>query len=202
MLDATTHARLAAILPPEALLTSSEATRPYECDGLSVYRAQPAAVALPENEEQVVAILRACHAAGIPVVPRPAGEARPGGAERERDPVPAREREERLDLLDRAHARDHLRGLSCQVNLAWLITNAPTDLRFTKKADRNSYENRRQKEEGKKEIKTLVVGIITHGKKKKFAKRDEYRLNLTSFANPTLFKREYIKAFCLPSSAF
>ncbi len=80
MLDSITCARLAAILPAEALLTSAEATRPYECDGLSVYRTQPAAVALPETEAQVVAILRTCHTANIPVVARGAGTSLSGGA--------------------------------------------------------------------------------------------------------------------------
>jgi glycolate oxidase len=80
MLDPATHARLAAILPAEALLTTPEATRPYECDGLSVYRAQPAAVALPETEAQLVAVLKQCHAAGIPVVARGAGTSLSGGA--------------------------------------------------------------------------------------------------------------------------
>ena len=41
-----------------ALLTAAEDTRPYECDGLTAsYRELPAAVAIPEDEAQVVAIL-------------------------------------------------------------------------------------------------------------------------------------------------
>ena len=80
MLDPVVHARLASILPGEALLTSAEATRPYECDGLSAYRTLPAAVALPENEAQVVATLRTCSGAGIPVVARGAGTSLSGGA--------------------------------------------------------------------------------------------------------------------------
>jgi glycolate oxidase len=80
MLDSTVHAQLAAILPPAALLVSAEDTKPYECDGLTLYRAQPAAVALPENEAQIVAVLKACHAARIPVVARGAGTSLSGGA--------------------------------------------------------------------------------------------------------------------------
>ncbi|HZQ62654.1 MAG TPA: FAD-binding protein, partial [Casimicrobiaceae bacterium] len=80
MLDPSVHARLAAILPGESLLTQAEATRPYECDGLSAYRTQPAAVALPENEEQVAALLRVCHACHVPVVARGAGTSLSGGA--------------------------------------------------------------------------------------------------------------------------
>jgi glycolate oxidase len=80
MLDAAVQARLASILPPHALLTAGEDTKPYECDGLTLYRAQPAAVALPETEAQVVAILKACHAARVPVVARGAGTGLSGGA--------------------------------------------------------------------------------------------------------------------------
>ncbi len=80
MLDPAFSSRLAAILPPEAWLTADEDTRPYECDGLTLYRARPAGVALPENEAQVVAILRQCHQARIPVVARGAGTGLSGGA--------------------------------------------------------------------------------------------------------------------------
>src|SRR5690349_14033499 len=80
MLDSTVQAQLAAILPPAALLLSAEETKPYECDGLTLYRAQPAAVVLPDNEAQVVAILKACHEARIPVVARGAGTSLSGGA--------------------------------------------------------------------------------------------------------------------------
>ena len=55
MLDPVVHADLAAILPASALLTAAEDTRPYECDGLTMFREVPAAVALPENESQVAA---------------------------------------------------------------------------------------------------------------------------------------------------
>ncbi|MEO8344214.1 MAG: FAD-linked oxidase C-terminal domain-containing protein [Betaproteobacteria bacterium] len=80
MLDQLVHAQFAAILPPAALLTSAEDTRPYECDGLTLFREQPAAVLLPENEVQVIAILKACCEARIPVVARGAGTSLSGGA--------------------------------------------------------------------------------------------------------------------------
>ena len=80
MLDPLVHDRLAAILPPSALLTAAEDTHPYECDGLTIYRQRPAAVALPENEAQVVAILKRCHEARVPVVARGAGTGLSGGA--------------------------------------------------------------------------------------------------------------------------
>ena len=80
MLDPTFTSALSAIVPREALLTEPEDTRPYECDGLTLYREQPGAVVLPGNEAQVVAILKLCHAARVPVVARGAGTSLSGGA--------------------------------------------------------------------------------------------------------------------------
>lgn len=54
--------------------------RPFECDGLAVYRALPLMVALPENTGQVRKILQACHQLGVPVVTRGAGTGLSGGA--------------------------------------------------------------------------------------------------------------------------
>jgi len=72
-------AALAAALPADALLTAPELLGPYECDGLSMYRQPPLAVALPHTAEQVQAVLRTCHAAGVPVIPRGAGTGLAGG---------------------------------------------------------------------------------------------------------------------------
>jgi glycolate oxidase len=80
MLEPALQAQLAALLPATGLLTVAEDTKPYECDGLTLYREQPAAVALPETEGQVVEILRFCHAARLPVVARGAGTSLSGGA--------------------------------------------------------------------------------------------------------------------------
>jgi glycolate oxidase len=73
-------APLRALLPAHCLLTELEDTRPFECDGLTLIRQQPAVVALPETHEQLVALLRHCHALGIPVVPRGAGTGLAGSA--------------------------------------------------------------------------------------------------------------------------
>ncbi|MDD2926392.1 FAD-linked oxidase C-terminal domain-containing protein [Rhodoferax sp.] len=67
-------------LPGHALLWTPEDTTPYECDGLSAYRQRPLVVALPENETQVQAVLRICHALQVPVVARGAGTGLSGGA--------------------------------------------------------------------------------------------------------------------------
>ncbi len=87
MLDNAVANHLASILPPSALLTAEEDTRPYECDGLTLYRERPAAVALPETEAQVVAILKRCYEARVPVVARGAGTSLSGGALPHRDGV-------------------------------------------------------------------------------------------------------------------
>ncbi|MBS1161621.1 MAG: FAD-binding protein [Proteobacteria bacterium] len=72
--------RLQAILPAHCLLLDDEELRPYECDGLTAFRELPLAVCLPENETQVVAILRTCYQLGVPVVARGAGTGLSGGA--------------------------------------------------------------------------------------------------------------------------
>ena len=69
-----------AQLPELSMLVSEEDVRPYECDGLSCYRAQPGAVLLPKNEAEVVAALRLCGSSGVPVVARGAGTGLSGGA--------------------------------------------------------------------------------------------------------------------------
>jgi len=72
--------RLKALLPPHALLFRDEDVRPYECDALSAFRQMPMVVALPETEEQVVGILKACHELEVPIVARGAGTSLSGGS--------------------------------------------------------------------------------------------------------------------------
>ncbi|MEZ5646361.1 MAG: FAD-linked oxidase C-terminal domain-containing protein [Burkholderiaceae bacterium] len=71
---------LQAVVPGHTLLWQTEDTVPYECDGLTAYRERPLVVALPETEAQVAAVLKACHALGVPVVARGAGTGLSGGA--------------------------------------------------------------------------------------------------------------------------
>jgi glycolate oxidase len=73
-------AALAKVLPADCLLWHAEETTPYECDGLTAYRQRPLVVALPESEAQVQAVLKTCHALGVPVVARGAGTGLSGGA--------------------------------------------------------------------------------------------------------------------------
>ncbi len=71
---------LRAFLPREAVLHHDDELRPYECDGLSAYRAVPLMVVLPETTDQVQRILRLCSERKIPVVARGAGTGLSGGA--------------------------------------------------------------------------------------------------------------------------
>jgi len=73
-------AALKAVLPPHCVLFDEEDTRPYECDGLAAYRQLPMVVVLPENEAQVVDILKTCHGLAVQIVPRGAGTGLSGGA--------------------------------------------------------------------------------------------------------------------------
>lgn len=67
-------------LPEHCILTRTDQTSVYECDGLSLYKQLPPIVVLPENEAQVIAVLKACKQYKIPVVPRGAGTGLSGGA--------------------------------------------------------------------------------------------------------------------------
>ena len=79
--DAKNLAReLRRIVPDNAVLEDQEDLRPYECDGLSAYRALPLVVVLPETIEQVQEIMRLCHRMKVPVVARGAGTGLSGGA--------------------------------------------------------------------------------------------------------------------------
>lgn len=73
-------AKLRAFLPTEAVLTTNEALRPYECDGLSAYRQLPMLAVLPSTVEQVQSIMRLARETNTKVVARGAGTGLSGGA--------------------------------------------------------------------------------------------------------------------------
>jgi glycolate oxidase len=78
-LDELLHA-LRVVLPEHCILARAEQKRPYECDGLSLYRRVPMVVVLPETEAQVQGVLRAARRLNVPVVTRGAGTGLSGGA--------------------------------------------------------------------------------------------------------------------------
>ncbi|RJS92674.1 FAD-linked oxidase C-terminal domain-containing protein [Salinisphaera sp. Q1T1-3] len=77
---ATLVAALTAALPHDIVLTDEESLRPFECDGLSAYRALPMIAVLPATVAQVQTVMRICHAHDTPVVARGAGTGLSGGA--------------------------------------------------------------------------------------------------------------------------
>ena len=79
-LAAALRASLATLLPADALRVEAEELAAYECDGLTAYRRRPLAVAIPADDAEVAAVLRACAALGVPVVARGAGTGLSGGA--------------------------------------------------------------------------------------------------------------------------
>ena len=71
---------LRRLLPGECILAEEAELAPYECDGLTAFRQRPMVVVIPHTVEQVQAVMRVCHAAGVPVVARGAGTGLSGGA--------------------------------------------------------------------------------------------------------------------------
>jgi len=63
-----------------ALITSREELRTYECDGLTNFRVVPLAVVLPSSAEQVQAIVRLCAQEHVAFVARGSGTGLSGGA--------------------------------------------------------------------------------------------------------------------------
>ncbi len=72
--------KLGQILPRDAVISDPAETRAYECDALTAYRCPPLAAVLPATTQEVAAVLKLCHAEGVPVVPRGAGTSLAGGA--------------------------------------------------------------------------------------------------------------------------
>ena len=71
---------LKSLLPAESVLYDREDLRPFECDGLSVYRQLPMVVVLPDTIEEVQKVVRLCREHNVPVVARGAGTGLSGGA--------------------------------------------------------------------------------------------------------------------------
>ena len=80
VLAAVLEKQLRQFLTAESVLSREAERRPYECDGLSVYRELPLLVVLPETVEQVQRVLRICAEHQVPVVARGAGTGLSGGA--------------------------------------------------------------------------------------------------------------------------
>ena len=73
-------ARLVALLPPGRVLVQPSALAAYESDGLTAFRTQPLAVAVPETQDEVIALVRFCHDEKLPFVARGSGTSLSGGS--------------------------------------------------------------------------------------------------------------------------
>src|SRR5690349_2595556 len=71
--------RLNAIVGPDNILTSASELVVYECDGYTIEKNRPDVVVFPASNQQVVEIVKACNAAGVPFLPRGAGTSLAGG---------------------------------------------------------------------------------------------------------------------------
>jgi glycolate dehydrogenase FAD-linked subunit len=71
---------LRRICGDEHVVTERHSLRTYESDGLLQYSAVPRAAVLPGSGDEVAAVVRACHSAGVPWVARGSGSGLSGGA--------------------------------------------------------------------------------------------------------------------------
>ena len=71
---------LKGMFPGNQLLTSKAELISYESDGLTVFKALPRAVVLPEHQSEVIDIVRLCHRYSVPFVPRGSGTSLSGGS--------------------------------------------------------------------------------------------------------------------------
>jgi glycolate oxidase len=71
---------LAGVFPPDRLLTERAQLIPYESDALTVFRALPRAVVLPESQAEVIETVRLCHSDSVPFVARGSGTSLSGGS--------------------------------------------------------------------------------------------------------------------------
>jgi glycolate oxidase len=78
--DRSLIARLRAACGDEHVLTHAHRLRTYQSDGLLHLSGTPKAAVLPASTEEVAAVLRACHEAGVPWVARGSGSGLSGGA--------------------------------------------------------------------------------------------------------------------------
>lgn len=77
MLNNALISALQKVYPPERLLQRAVQLAPYESDALTAFRARPAAVVLPESQEEVIETVKLCHQFDVPFVHGLAGQVSP-----------------------------------------------------------------------------------------------------------------------------
>jgi glycolate oxidase len=73
-------AALAQVFPSERLLVKPAQLTPYESDALTAYRSRPAAVVIPETQDDVVQTVRLCALYQVPFVARGSGTSLSGAS--------------------------------------------------------------------------------------------------------------------------
>lgn len=102
-------AGLTRILPPNRLMTAPADRAPYEGDWRGLYRSPALAIAMPQSTAEVQAIVTACAAAGVAIVPQGGNTGLVGGAV----PMPGLERPQivlSLRRMDAIRALDRTSG--------------------------------------------------------------------------------------------
>jgi glycolate dehydrogenase FAD-linked subunit len=74
------RAAVGELLPDDSVISELAQLRTYECDALTGHRAIPELVVLVRSADDVQAVVRLCHAHGVPFVARGAGTGLSGGA--------------------------------------------------------------------------------------------------------------------------
>ena len=72
--------KLKTLLRPEQLLLRAEQLSAYQSDGLTAFHQAPLGVAVPETTDEVIALVRFCHAEKLPFVARGSGTSLSGGS--------------------------------------------------------------------------------------------------------------------------
>jgi glycolate oxidase len=73
-------AKLREFMGEQNVVSAAESKRPFECDGLSVYKQLPGLVVMPSSTQEVQKIMQLCYRQRVPVVARGAGTGLSGGA--------------------------------------------------------------------------------------------------------------------------
>ena len=72
--------RLSALLPAGRVMSGPAELAAYESDGLTAFQTRPLAVVMPETADEVIAVVRFCHAEKLPFVARGSGTSLSGGS--------------------------------------------------------------------------------------------------------------------------
>jgi glycolate oxidase len=72
--------RLTALLPDGRVMTGDAQRAAYESDGLTAFHQRPVAIVVPETQDEVIDVVRFCHAEKLPFVARGSGTSLSGGS--------------------------------------------------------------------------------------------------------------------------